>query len=164
MSCSVALHQLWANESALSDFNTHAKLNPPLRSKTDQKALQKAVLDGVIDFVSSDHNPLDVELKNVSFEQASYGSIGLEAAFGVLNSIYTTEQAVEILSRGYERYGIERPQLKEGTIAHLSLFKPDYSYEQELKDIYSSSKNSLYLGSKLKGKALGTIHYKHLSL
>lgn len=164
VSCSVALHQLWTNESALSDFNTHAKLNPPLRSKTDQKSLQKAVLEGVIDFVSSDHNPLDVELKNVSFEQASYGSIGLEAAFGVLNSIYTTEQAVEILSRGYERYGIERPQLKEGAIAHLSLFKPEFAYEQELKDIYSSSKNSLYLGSKLKGKAIGTIHYKHLSL
>lgn len=164
VSCSVALHHLWANEEALENFDTHAKLSPPLRTKKDQKALQKALLEGVIDFVTTDHNPLDIEHKKVSFEQASYGSIGLEAAFGVLNSLFGIEKAVAILSRGHQRFGIIAPQLTEGATAHLSLFKPKVSYSQKLEDIYSSSKNSLYLGSNLQGKAFGSIHHNHMTL
>lgn len=59
----MSLHHLFANESALIDFDTNAKITPPLRSKEDQKALQKALLEGAIDFMTTDHNPLDIELK-----------------------------------------------------------------------------------------------------
>jgi dihydroorotase len=73
-------------------------------------------------------------------------------------------QAVEILSRGYERYGIERPSLGIGSKASISLFNPLQFYTQSLTDLYSSSKNSLYLGSHLKGRALGSIANNHLTL
>ena len=164
VSCSVSLHHLWANEEALINFDTNTKLLPPLRAKEDQIALQKGLLEGAIDFVTTDHNPLDIELKNVVFDHAEAGSLGLEAAFGVLNTIYSTVQAIEILSRGYERYGIERPSLGIGSKASISLFNPLQFYTQSLTDLYSSSKNSLYLGSHLKGRALGSIANNHLTL
>lgn len=157
VSCSVAIHNLWGTDVLLEGFNTCANLLPPLRTPADQKALQKGVLDGTIDFVTSDHNPIDVELKNVEFDNALPGSIGLEASFGVLNSIFTTEQSIQILSKGRARYGIETPQLVEGAIANLSLFNPEETYTHELNHIHSSSKNSLYLGHALKGKVYGVI-------
>jgi|TARA_B110000977_G_C11074551_1_gene490680 dihydroorotase len=157
ISCSVSLHHIYANENALNDFNTNAKVAPPLRSKEDQKALQKALLEGSIDFMTTDHNPLDIELKNLAFDHAHYGSLGLEAAFGVLNSLYTTAQAIEILQRGYNRFKLEKPTISVGNKAVLSLFDPSMEYTQTLEDLYATSKNSLYLGGMLKGKALGTI-------
>jgi len=163
ISCSVSLHHLFANESALNDFNTNAKLTPPLRAKEDQKALQKALLEGTIDFMTTDHNPLDIELKNLAFDHAHYGSLGLEAAFGVLNSLYTTAQAVTILQRGYERFKLEKPIISVGYKATLSLFDPSLEYTQTLGDLYATSKNSLYLGEILKGKALGTVVNEHIT-
>lgn len=157
ISCSVSIHHLFANESALIDFDTHFKISPPLRTKSDQKALQKALLEGLIDFVTSDHNPLDTELKDVAFDQAAYGSLGLEASFGVLNSLYSTEQAIEILQRGYERFNLKRPSIAVGEKAALSLFDPKIEYTQSISDVYATSKNSMFLGATLSGKALGTV-------
>ena len=164
ISCSVSIHHLFANESALIDFDTNAKITPPLRSKEDQTALQKALLEGTIDFMTTDHNPLDIELKNIAFDHAHYGSLGLEAAFGVLNSLYTTTQAIEILQRGYERFNLEKPTISEGHKANLSLFDPSIEYTQTVEDLCASSKNSLYLGALLKGKALGTLVNEHITI
>ena len=113
--------------------------------------------------MTTDHNPLDIELKNLAFDHAHYGSLGLEAAFGVLNSLYTTAQAVTILQRGYERFKLEKPIISVGYKATLSLFDRSLEYTQTLGDLYATSKNSLYLGEILKGKALGTVVNEHIT-
>ena len=87
MSCSVALANLCLTEEALIGFGTDSKL-PPLRTKNDQTALKEGLLDGTIDMVTSHHQPLNIELKHLEFEHAAFGTIGLEAMFGVLTPCF----------------------------------------------------------------------------
>ncbi len=164
VSCSVALHNLWGTDVLLNDFDTNVNLRPPLRTQEDQKELQKGLLDGTIDSVVSDHNPIDIELKNVEFDNATPGSIGLEASFGVLNSIFGMEKAVELLSSGRSIYNIPSPSFDEGAMASLSLFDPDFEYEFSNSDIKSSSSNCMYLGNQLKGKSYGSINNNSILL
>ncbi|WP_037314106.1 dihydroorotase family protein [Salegentibacter sp. Hel_I_6] len=157
VSCSVAIHNLIFTDALLQDFDTNAKVLPPLRIKEDIKALVKGLKDGVIDMITSDHTPIDTEHKKVEFDNALYGSIGLESAFGALNTIFSTEETVEILSKGKQRFGLVDSKIEEGNPADLSLFIPDENYEFTENHIFSTSKNSIFKGYKLKGKALGII-------
>ncbi|MEM9144012.1 MAG: dihydroorotase [Bacteroidota bacterium] len=158
ISCSVAVHNLWFSDGALEDFDSIYKTAPPLRSKTDIQALIKGVNEGTIDFVVSDHRPLNVELKKVEFDNAAYGTVGLESAFGALNRIFGAEMTVDILTRGKSRYTVEKYPIEEGAMAQLTLFDPDLEYVFERKHINSSSQNSIFLGEKLKGKAYGVVN------
>jgi dihydroorotase len=157
VSCSVAIHNLIFTDELLQDFDTHAKVLPPLRTKEDIKALIKGLKDGTIDMLTSDHTPIDTEHKKVEFDNALYGSIGLESAFGALNTIFSTEEVVEILCKGKQRFGLEDIEIKEGNPADLSLFIPNEKYEFAEPHIFSTSKNSIFKGHQLKGKALGII-------
>lgn len=160
VSCSVAIHNLLLDDGELEDFNTNAKLLPPLRTKKDIKALWKGLQDGTIDMVTSDHNPIDVEHKKVEFDNALFGSIGLESAFGALASEAGLEEAVKFLTSGKERFNIPDFHIEEDQPADLSLFIPDVDYEFSENNIHSTSKNSVFLGKKLKGKAWGIITSK----
>ena len=71
---------------------------PPLRTKQDVEVLIDAVKDGTIDMVTSDHNPINIENKNIEFDFAAYGSIGLESAFGALNTMFTIKKTIAILT------------------------------------------------------------------
>ncbi|NER13815.1 dihydroorotase [Leptobacterium flavescens] len=164
VSCSVAIHNLLLSDNVLKEFNTHCKVLPPLRTENDLQALRKGLEDGTIDIVTSDHNPIDVERKNVEFDYALDGTIGLESAFGALNSIVDTELAVSLLTGGQERFGIASPGIGVGEKANLSLFNPDIEYEFSEDDIFSASKNSAFLGRQLKGKAYGIIANDQLIL
>jgi dihydroorotase len=157
VSCSVAIHNLIFTDELLNDFDTNAKVLPPLRTKEDIKALLKGVKDGTIDMITSDHSPIDIEHKKVEFDNALYGSIGLESAFGALHTLFSTEDVVEILCRGKQRFGLEDREIKEGNPADLSLFIPDENYVFSKANIFSTSKNSIFIGHQLKGKALGII-------
>ncbi len=157
VSCSVPVHNLWFTDEVLEEYNTNFKLMPPLRGKTDAKALIKGLKDGTIDFVTSNHTPMDVEQKRVEFDNAAYGSIGLESAFGVLNQIFGTETAVALLIKGRERYGLRTPQLKEGEPACLTLFDPKSEYILEQEHLTSTSKNCAFLESPMKGTIYGVI-------
>ncbi|WP_411030885.1 dihydroorotase [Spongiimicrobium sp. 3-5] len=157
VSCSVALHNLWFTEEVLTDFDSNHKVMPPLRTKKDSKALLKGLKDGVIDFVTSDHTPMNIEEKRVEFDNAAYGTIGIESAFGILNQLVPTEMAVTLLTKGRERYGIEEPLLKEGNKACLTLFDPDATFQFGENDILSTSKNTMFLGQPIKGKVYGVI-------
>ncbi len=157
VSCSVAIHNLYFTDAHLEEYDTNFKVMPPLRTKKDTKALQKALLQGVIDFVTTDHTPMNIEEKRVEFDNAAYGSIGLESAFGILNGLFDVEKAVEILTRGRERYKIATPSIKEGEKACLTLFDPTLNYIFDEKSILSTSKNSMFVQQKMKGKALGVI-------
>ncbi|KQC29219.1 dihydroorotase [Flagellimonas eckloniae] len=164
ISCSVAIHNLVFTDENLEEFDTNYKVSPPLRSKSDCKALIKGLKDGVIDFVTSDHIPIDIEEKRVEFDNATNGTIGLESAFGSLNQICGLEMAISLLTKGRERFGIASPVFKEGEKACLTLFDPDLEAVFNLDDIKSTSKNSMFLESKLKGKIYGIINNNQLSI
>ncbi len=155
VSCSVAIHNLWFSDEQLKEFESNFKVLPPLRSKKDQKALIKGIKDGVIDFVTSDHTPMAVEDKRVEFDNAAFGSIGLESIFGILNRIFDMTTAVGLLTKGRSRYGIPDHGIIEGQPADLTLFDPDLEYTLLDRDLLSTSGNSMFLGERLKGRAYG---------
>ena len=160
VSCSVAIHNLVLNDEELKAFDANSKVLPPLRTKKDAKALIKGLKDGTIDMVTSDHNPIDVEHKKVEFDNALYGTIGLETAFGALCTIFETSEAIKYLTAGKERFNIAETEIKEGEQVDLSLFIPGDSSNFTEKDILSSSKNSIFLNKEIKGKAFGIITQK----
>ena len=164
VTCSVAIHNICFTDDKLQDFDTNFKVLPPLRTQNDIDALIEGLRDGTIDMVTTDHNPIDIENKKVEFDHASYGSIGLESAFGALQNIYTTKKAVALLTKGKSRFGIEEYAINEGQKANFSLFNPDAKYIFSENNIHSKSKNSCFLGSELKGKAYGIIANNKIEL
>lgn len=157
VSCSVAIHNLFFTDETLVGFDSRYKLMPPLRTKTDLEALLNGLKEGVIDFVTTDHRPMDIELKRVEFDNAANGTIGLESAFGTLHTIFDLETTISLLTNGRERYGIPNPKIKIGEKASLTMFEPDSEYIFTEDHIRSSSKNSAFLGSKMRGRAYGII-------
>lgn len=162
--CSVAAHNLFITDSALENFDTQYKVMPPLRTAADIKALQKGVKNGTIDFVTSDHTPLNIELKHVEFDNADFGTIGLESIFGMLNELLDIEQTIALLTKGRSVFGMTEPQLEVGQEANLSLFTTDDTYEFSQDQIFSSSKNSIAIGKQMKGKVIGAIANNQLVL
>ena len=157
VSCSVAIHNLIFTDELLQDFDTNTKVLPPLRTKDDIEALIAGVKDGTIDMVTSDHTPIDSENKKVEFDNALYGTIGLESAFGALNTLFSTEEVIEILTKGKQRFGLEDIAIENGNVADLTLFDPDEQYEFTEAHIFSTSQNSIFKSYSLKGKAFGII-------
>ena len=164
ISCSTCVHNLFFNDTHLGDFNTKFKVLPPLRTQDDIDQLISGVKDGSIDMVTSDHNPLDIELKNVEFDKAEFGTIGLESLFGALNRIFPIKTTINILTRGKKVFGIEETEIKIGTQADLSLFNPINSFVFNDDNVLSMSKNSIFIGSSLKGKVYGTISNGKMTL
>ena len=164
VTCSVAIHNLFLTDDVLNEFDTRYKVNPPLRTQEDAEALIEGIKDGTIDMVTSDHNPQTIEEKKVEFDHASYGTIGLESAFGALNQIFSTKKAIQLLTKGKERFGAIASSIEEGEIANITLFNPNEKYEFSKSDILSKSKNSAFLGQELKGKVYGIYANKKLVL
>ncbi|MDO7135717.1 dihydroorotase [Algibacter lectus] len=164
ITCSVAIHNLYFSDAALSDFNTHFKVLPPLRIQSDIDALIEGLKDGTIDMVTSDHNPIDVEHKKIEFDHAKYGTIGLESAFGTLQSIFTIKKTIDILTKGKSRFRLENTPINIGNKADLSLFNPDTKYTFSKNDIISKSKNAIFEGEALKGKVYGIISNNKVSI
>ena len=163
VTCSVAVHNLIFNDKKLKDFDTRFKVLPPLREEKDRIALVNGIKSGLIDMVTSDHLPIDLENKKTDIENAKYGTIGLESIFGSLLSLFDLNQTIEILSRGREIFNIKKPELKVGSIASLALFTIN-DYEFSKADILSKSRNSAFLGMKMKGKPIGVINGNKITI
>ena len=157
VSASVAIHNVYFTDDALMEFDTNFKVMPPLRTKKDVKALIKGLTDGTIDFITSDHTPIDIEEKNVEFDNAAYGTIGLESSFGILNQLFDLETTITLLTKGRERFGIETPQLAKGEKAAITLFNPETKHKLTKENSISTSKNSAFFNCELKGKVIGII-------
>ena len=157
VTCGVAIHNLLFTDDLLKDFNTNAKVLPPLRTKSDTKALLSGLKDGTIDMVTSDHTPMDVEHKKVEFDNALFGTIGLESAFGALSQVVILKTAIKLLTAGKTRFNIPENFIEEGAPANFTFFDPEAVYTFEEKNIHSTSKNSLFLGQELKGKVYGVL-------
>lgn len=156
VTCSVAAHHLVLTDDELHSFDSNFKTNPPLRTKEDIKALQKAVETGVIDIITSDHNPIDIEHKKVEFSEAKDGTIGLESAFGAVNSVLDIADFIACFTTKPKAiFGIENHSISEGNIADITLFNPETEVVFSTSHILSTSKNSAFINKKLKGKVYG---------
>ena len=155
VTCSVAIANLFYTEEVLEDFDTRYKVLPPLRTETDRQALIAAIKEGTIDMVTSDHNPLDIELKKLEFDHAKFGTIAQEATLGALLTLVSEKRAVKLLTAGSERFTGTTSKIEIGQPANLSLFTAKGTSVFGKENIRSKSKNSAFLGAKLKGKVYG---------
>lgn len=164
VTCSVAVHNLVLTDEKLDGFDTRYKVTPPLRSESDRKALVKAVKDGIIDTITSDHNPIDIEHKKMEFDLAKNGTIGLESAFGALLTVLPLEVVIEKFLSGKAIFNLDTTEIKEGNKANLTLFNPEEKWTFGKENILSKSKNTAFLGQSMKGKAYGIYNNQKLVL
>lgn len=161
VTCDIAAYQLVLDEELLADFNTNYKVNPPLRAKQDIEAYWKAIADDTIDVIVSDHIPHDTECKNLEYDLADFGIIGLETMFAVLNTNNTTIPLDKLVSKFTKAprtiLKIEIPTLQEGREAELTIFDSEEEWVYEAKNIKSKSKNSPFIGQMLKGKVKAVV-------
>jgi dihydroorotase len=162
VTCDIAVYQLIFDDSQLTGFDTNLKVNPPLRAKEDLKHFWKAIEDDTIDVIVTDHNPQDEESKNTEFDQADFGMIGLETAFAAFNTfnknikIEKFVEKVTIAPRNILK--LDLPKIKEGEPANLTLFDPEKEWTFSKENIRSKSKNSPFIGKKLKGKVIAVFN------
>jgi dihydroorotase len=166
VSCSVTPYHLCFTDEDLLTYDTHLKLNPPLRTRADRDALRQGLRDGKIDCIASHHLPQDTDHKVVEFEYAQYGMIGLETAFAVVRTCVpelSLEKMTELFSTNPRTiFDLPRPMIREQEPAVLSLYLPDEKWT--VKDPRSKSKNSPFIGKELTGKPLGIINKDKLLL
>jgi dihydroorotase len=155
VSCSVAVHHLVLTDEKLEDFDTRTKVSPPLRDDKNRKALIQGVLNGTIDMITSDHNPIDIEHKKMEFDLAKNGTIGLETAFGALLNVLPLDVIISKLTNGKATFGLENSEIKEGATADLTFFNPNSEWTFGKENMLSKSKNSAFLGEKMIGKVYG---------
>ncbi len=164
VTCSVAIHNLFFTDTQIEDFNTHYKVLPPLRNESHRKALIEGIKDKTIDMVTSDHNPLDVERKQVEFDNAMYGVVSQEATFKALLTLVSEKRAIALLTAGRKRFTKVSYTIKENQEANLTLFSVKSTNTFSLKDIKAKSKNAIFLDEKLKGIVYGVIANNQLEL
>ena len=157
VTASVPIMNLCFNDEALKDFDVNYKVFPPLRNKKDQKALLKGIADGAIDFISSNHQPLEEEAKKVEFPYASFGTTGLETIFPLIVSLFsdkfTLVDAINKLAYNSRKiFNQEIPKIEEGETANLCIFSPTEEWVYEKSKVKSKSKNSPFIGHQLKGR------------
>ena len=164
VSCSVSVHHLTLTDKELQHFDTRYKVLPPLRTETDIFALLAAVLDGTIDMITTDHNPVDIEHKKMEFDLAKNGTIGLESAFGMLQTILPLETIIEKLSASKKIFNIENTRIEVGEKANITLFNPDGISVFSNEYILSKSRNSAFLGKEMLGSVYGVFNNNQLVL
>ncbi len=162
VTASATVHHLVFTDEKLEEFDSRHKVSPPLRTDIDRKALIEGVIDGTIDMITTDHNPIDIEHKKMEFDLAKNGTIGLETAFGALMTVLPLETIIEKLTAGKATFGIESSPITEGAKANFSLFNPEGKNTFTTASILSKSKNSAFLGMKLRGKTYGIINQGQL--
>ncbi|MFK8060665.1 MAG: dihydroorotase family protein [Polaribacter sp.] len=165
VTCSVTAHHLTLTDTELQGFDSNFKVNPPLRTSADTKALLKGIKSGTVDIITSDHNPIDIENKKVEFSEAKSGTIGLESFFGTINSVLNLEDFIDnITTKPRKIFGLENNNIKEGNKAEITLFEPITKSIFTKEDILSTSKNSAFINKKMKGKVYGIFANNQLIL
>jgi dihydroorotase len=154
VSCDVAVHHLIFTEDDLDGFDSNFKVKPPFRTRKDQKALIAGLKDGTIDAIVTQHSPHEIEFKDVEFEIASYGIIGLQTALPVaLKAGLSLETIIEKMAVAPRNIlGISIPELKTGNSANFILLNPEEEWELNEDSNRSKSSNSPFYGQILKGK------------
>jgi dihydroorotase len=159
ITCETSPQYFTLNEEATMGYNTFVKVNPPVRTEEDVQAIIKGIKDGVIDVISSDHNPDTIDSKDTEYELASYGLSSFETAFPVSytflveTGVLTLEELVNKMSYKPSRIlYLNRGTISEGANADLFIFDPGQEFMVEEKKFKSKAKYSPYDGMFLKGR------------
>ena len=163
----VTPHHLLLTENLAASYDARFKVNPPLRSREDVEAVRAALADGTIDIVATDHAPHPIEAKEVEWDAAANGMVGLESALSVVHASVVEDGLLDwsdvarVLSSAPARIGRIRGQGQElavGSAAELTLYDPAASREFGTGDLAGRSVNSPYLGRTLPGRVMATFH------
>ncbi|MFC3196239.1 dihydroorotase family protein [Parapedobacter deserti] len=164
VTCDVAAHHLVMTDDLVAGFDSNYKMSPPLRTITDVKALRKGLKDGTIDAIVSQHTPHEVEVKQVEYQIAAEGIIGLQTVLPlVLQAGLTVEQLVDKLAIGPRRVlGLPFPEFREKAEANFILFDTEKQWRFDRHSNRSKSSNSPLLGRELKGGVTMLINKRQL--
>jgi len=159
VTCETCPHYFTLTDKACDNFNTLAKVNPPLRSDDDVQAIKEGLQDGTIDLIVTDHAPHHIDEKNIEFEYASNGIVGFETAFSlaythlVKTNILTLSQLVEKMSYNPAKIlNISGGEIKEGKIADLIIVDLNKKYTIDINKFKSKSNNSPFNGFEVYGE------------
>ncbi len=162
VSCDITGYQALLDDSLLMDFDTNYKVNPPLREKSDNEALIKALKDGTIDVLVTGHVPQDDESKFLEFDLADFGMINLQTFASQLTSLskwIEMEDLLEKITSAPRRLlKLEIPKIEIDEKACLTLFDPNAEWMFDKDTNYSKSKNSPWLGKTIKGRAIAVFN------
>jgi len=163
VTCETAPHYFTLTDDAVRGYNTNAKMNPPLREAVDVAAIKEGLKDGTIDSIATDHAPHHLDEKDVEFNEAMNGIIGLETSLPlslklVDDGILTINQLIEKMSCNPSAIlGLGRGTLKAGSIADITVIDPKRVWTVTEEQLASKSKNSPWLLEAMKGAAACTI-------
>ena len=167
VTCDVAVHQLIFTEDSISDFDTMKKVFPPFRTTGDVNSLWKGIQYGTIDAIVSDHTPHESEVKEVEFDHAAFGTIGLETLFLACyqESIHRKISFIDKLlsSNPANLVGLNMPALGKGSEAKGILFQKVPAYSYAVDHIVGKSKNSAFLGYTFSHKILMVLNQHEIS-
>jgi len=156
-------HYFTLTDEAVDGYNTNAKMNPPLRSEDDRQAVRQGLADGTFDAIATDHAPHSILEKEVEFDRAMNGIIGLETSLPlslalVRDGLIDEQRLIELMSANPAKIlGLAAGTLGIGAAADITLINPDISFTYTEDQIVSKSKNSPFLGWKLQGRAVCTL-------
>ena len=160
----VTPHHLFFNDDALTSFNTHLKVAPPIRTEEDRRALIQAVREGTIDCIATDHAPHTIEDKETTFDLASFGMIGLESCFGAVHKVLMDQEGLQLeeviallTAKPRAIMGFDPDLFTLGRAAEINVIDADKEWTFERKHVRSRSINSPFYGEPLKGKVELTI-------
>jgi dihydroorotase len=163
VTCEVTPHHFTLTEKELENFDPDFKMNPPLRSEEDVRAIKEGLKDGAIDCIATDHAPHAAWEKEMEIDKAPFGVVGLETALGL--SLKLVEEGVislpEMISLLTNRpagiFNLPGGTLKKGAPADIAVFDPEREWKVEPDEFFSKGKNSPFKGWTLKGKNLLTV-------
>ena len=163
VTCETAPHYLWLTDDAVGTYDTSTKVNPPLRSGADVEALRRALRDGTIDAIATDHAPHSPVEKELEFELAAPGMIGLETSLGLVlklveEGVISLKRAIALMSPGPARaLGLPGGTLAAGADANVTVIDLDRDWTVDPDAFRSRSRNTPFAGWHLKGAAAATI-------
>lgn len=164
VTCEVTPHHLFLTDKALKGYNTNAKVNPPLRTPEDREAVEKALIDGTIDVIATDHAPHHEDEKDIEFDKAAFGMVGLETALGlVLTNLYSKGKMslyniIEKMATNPAKIlGLKSGSLAIGHPADITIIDPNFKWTVDKNKFYSKGKNTYFHGKTLIGKTIATI-------
>ena len=164
VTCEVTPHHLVLTDEAVQDYDTDAKMNPPLREGSDLQGLQQALADGTVDAIATDHAPHHLDEKCVEFSRAPFGIVGLETAVSlcldrlVSKGVIDLTRMVELFTSGPAAVlGLDRGRLKQGGAADITVLDPQRRVTVDPSRFISKARNTPFGGWELCGSAVLTI-------
>ncbi|OSS42144.1 Dihydroorotase [Desulfurella amilsii] len=161
----VTPHHLALTEEEAYNYNTYAKVNPPLKSKEDLESIIEAFKQDLVDAIATDHAPHELDSKNVLIQDASFGISGLETAFGVVNTYLVKKnlislfKAIELLStKPAKAFKLDAGKLTEGSLANIVLLDPNKEWVVDSNNFKSKGKNTPFNLKTLSGNIEQTIY------